>query len=152
MSADSIIKRIEKMQSMADPSSDKMRQALTRIGTVLQAEMRINIGRQKLIDTGNLLNSIKYYVLQTRESAKLDVGSYGVPYAAVHEFGFRGSVSVPAHQRFMKKAFGRNMKNPREVDISAHIRRVDIPSRPYVKPALIKHRQFIIDLIRSVGQ
>ena len=140
------------MKVLGDPNSAKIRQAFLRIGSVLQAQMRTNVTGQGLIDTGNLRARILYRVTQTKDSAVLEVGSFGVPYAAIHEFGYKGPQSVPAHQRFMSIAFGRAMKNPRKVDISAHIRQQNIPARPYVRPALQKHQNFILDIIRQIGK
>lgn len=152
MSYETVRKRIEKMKVLADPNSAKIRQALLRIGNVLEAQMKINVKDQGLIDTGNLREKIKHRVTQTKDSAVVEVGSFGVPYAAVHEFGYRGPQNVPAHQRFMSRAFGRPMKNPREVNISAHIRQQNIPARPYIRPAFQKHSNFIIELLRDIGK
>jgi phage gpG-like protein len=130
-------------------SDEKIRIALIRIGSVLQAKMRQNIGRQKLIDTGNLLNSIQYMVENRGDTIRLRVGSFGVPYAAIHEFGYQGPQTVPAHRRMMSIAFGKPMKNPRKVNISAHIRQQNIPARPFVRPAIKSSSDWIIQTLRA---
>jgi len=50
-----------------------------------------------------------------------------VKYAEVHEFGFRGVVRV--------RGFTRRRKGISEF-VSAHSRRMDVPARPFMRPAL----------------
>lgn len=59
----------------------------------------------------------------------LTIGSL-VPYAAIHEFGFSGTIDVPAHTR---------AGSP----VRAHQRRVNIKARPYLEPSL-RHNEKII--------
>lgn len=65
-----------------------------------------------------------------------------VEYAAVHEYGFTGSVSIPAHQRTITQAFGRPIA-PKQVDVKAHSKSMRIPKRPYLVPALEDQEDFI---------
>ena len=52
-------------------------------------------------------------------------------YAGVHEFGFSGTVTVPAHTRSV--AFGKPTK---PYTVGPYSRRMNIPARPFVKPTL----------------
>lgn len=79
----------------------------------------------------------------TREGiSEVEVGSvtgrmkYGsrVPYAAVHEEGFSGTVRVGTHTRTITQAWGRQI-TPVEVTIPAHTRLMNVPKRPYLGPA-----------------
>lgn len=56
-----------------------------------------------------------------RRRATLEFGT-SVPYGAVHEYGFLGTVSVRAHQRGGKS-------------VRSHQRRMNIPKRAYLEPA-----------------
>ena len=52
-------------------------------------------------------------------------------YAGVHEFGYSGTVTVPAHTR--TQAFGRPTK---PFTVGPYSRRMNIRPRPFVKPTL----------------
>jgi len=69
------------------PNDPRLREALLRIGIMLEAQIKMNIQFRKLIDTGRLLNSIRYELRREGSRNALVVGSFGVPYAAIHEFG-----------------------------------------------------------------
>ena len=53
-------------------------------------------------------------------------------YAGVHEFGFSGTVTVPAHTRTM--VFGKRAKVP--FTVGPYSRRMNIRPRPFVRPTL----------------
>ena len=61
----------------------------------------------------------------------VDIGSDRI-YAAVHELGFSGTVRVSAHTR--TSAFGRKTK--KAFTVPAHSRKMKMPKRPYLAPAL----------------
>lgn len=121
--------------------------AFVRIGTILQGQIKVNIRSQGLIDTGNLLNSIRYELIKEGSKSGVRVGSYGVKYAAVHEFGFRGIVTIRSHTRTISQAFGRPIA-PRPVTVRSHSAKMNVRKRPYIKPAIEKHKGTIIDIIR----
>lgn len=56
-----------------------------------------------------------------------------VPGAAAHEFGFDDEVKVPEHVRRLKRRKDRKRK---EVNVRAHVRRMRIPKRSFLAPAL----------------
>lgn len=65
-----------------------------------------------------------------------------VEYAAVHEYGFTGNVSIPQHQRTITQAFGRPIA-PTQVTVSAHSKNMRIPKRPYLVPGLDDQADYI---------
>lgn len=69
-----------------------------------------------------------------RNGLRIEWGSR-VPYARVHEKGFFGAVPVQAHTRTITQAFGQEIA-PTQVQVQAHTRQMQIPARPYLKPAL----------------
>lgn len=146
--ADTVIKRLKDLIKRSRPDSPELRQALTRIGAVVSSEAIINVRRHNLIDTGNLMNSIRYEFFSKQNKPGIRIGSFGVPYASVHEFGFQGSVSIRAHTRLMTKAFGRDV-SPRKVDIAPHQRLMRVREKPFLRPAVRKHREMIIDQLRG---
>jgi len=80
------------------------------------------------------------------EGGKLVKGSR-VPYAAAHEFGLSTTVQVQAHTRTITEAFGNPLPSgPQEVQVQAHSRNMDMPERPYLRPALDDTAQRVTDL------
>lgn len=80
-----------------------------------------------LLGNGDLLDSITFVV----ERNQVRVGS-PLGYAGVHQDGFGGSVSVGAHQRLIKQAFGRVLKHPVWQSVKAHSRMMNIPQREWL--------------------
>lgn len=131
------------------PGDTRIREALTRIGILLESQMKLNVRRNRLIDTGNLINSIRYQLFQRGDIKGVEVGSFGVPYASVHEFGFRGVQSVREHTRTVTQAFGRSIP-PRTAQVRSFSRTMHIRARPYMKPALRQHKNRITDILRQM--
>lgn len=87
--------------------------------------------------TGNLARSVAQSP-RVVESGTSIVGLAGtaLQYGIAHEFGFTGTVSVKQHLRLVKKAFGRPLKEPKQVTVGAHSRDVKMPAREYLKQTL----------------
>ena len=88
----------------------------------------IRKGGKTLIDTARLKNSIVAQVIGDRT---LRVGT-NVAYAAAHQFGFSGTVTVPEHIRMVRQAFGRRLPQPVAARVRQHSRRLRLPARPFV--------------------
>jgi len=71
----------------------------------------------------------------TQNGVRLTYGSE-VDYAAVHEYGTSQTVSVNQHTRRQTQAFGRELDEPQQVTVRAHSRQMNMPERPYLRPAL----------------
>lgn len=142
-----LIRRLKKLSDNASGNSPKMREALTYIGTTLEARMRFNAENKRLRRTGNLINSIRYQLFRSgADKAGVMVGSWGVPYAAVHEFGFDGIVQVPSHTVASHTRRGRVV---REHARSAYSRRMVVRKRPYIRPAVRDFRDRIYEILRA---
>lgn len=158
MSIETVIKRIQKMRSMTDPTSPEARQALIRIGTVLQAQMKLNARNAKppIVRNGGLINSINYEIEQSGSAAFLSVGSYGIKYAAQNEFGGHMSRAQVRRMFLELKQEGRLNKSRVKgggrgvVTVNPDGTGYWNP-RPFIRPAMKTHAQFIIDTIRSIG-
>lgn len=121
------------------------------LGPALQEELRAGIGRATLklqravvtdklsgqalkVRTGTLRRSIGQVVIE--DGGKVaGVVSTNVKYGRVHEYGFAGTESVRASLRTVKQAFGRPIE-PRQVNVRAHSRRVNLPARSFLRSAL----------------
>ena len=147
MSYDVILKRLENMRLVASGDNPRLRTALIRVGSVLEAEMKMNIHRQKMTNTGRLLNSIRYEVKAMGDKTQLTVGSFGVEYAAINEFG--GKMTTRQVHAMFASFRGRAKRAGKGVvkiygDGSGYHR-----ARPYMRPAVNKHRTFMLDIIRD---
>lgn len=87
-------------------------------------------GSKVLIDkgfAGGLMGSI-------HEEAGEDyvlVGTNKV-YAAMHQFGYKGPVTIPAHTRVIRQAFGKMLANPKAVSVRSHTALRAVPARPFL--------------------
>lgn len=145
---------------------DRIRAALRQGGSSLDKELQSSmaflvlrlqkhIRTDKLLGqvlnrrTGNLRNNIIRRVEQNGRSVTGIVGiGKGAPYGKLHEYGFSGTVSVPEHVRKQKTAWGRRLKAPVNVRVSAHTRRVNLPERSFMRTALAEMRPLIA---REIG-
>lgn len=143
-----VIARIQQQTAALAPSSPQLHEALTRIALYVTSVAKLNVRGQNLIDTGRLLNSIRHEFFKEGAVEGVRIGSFNVPYAAVHEFGYRGIQQVPGHARTITQAFGRPI-DPRRIDVGAHSRRMNIRARPYLRPAIKTTRTFVLDTLRA---
>jgi phage gpG-like protein len=153
---DDITTRLDGIQARLEESGDRLLEFVEkRVGLrVDQTYMqRDTIGRRSPNDSGplriqasRLVRSLTGRTYQGRQEGVRSATTEGtdiiirygskVPYAAVHEEGFQGTVQIPAHSRTQTQAFGRKIDPPQTVQVSAHSREMSIPARPYLSPAL----------------
>lgn len=138
--------RIQRKFAALDPEDPKMRVALLRAALLVEAEAKLNIRRKGIIDTGRLLNSISHVFFKSRAGGGVRIGSFGVPYAAIHEFG---GVFDIRQRRAMFSALGKRGKlnGPDSRVSKGVIIGNTFKARPYLRPALEKHVQRISRII-----
>lgn len=109
-----------------------------------------NRGRNLLVDSGRLRRSVR---ITRTTSDEVTVGT-DVPYARVHNDGFRGTVNVRAHTR---KRYSKSkekyttrtgsersrtvMTQSGSYDVSAHTRRINMPRRRFLGESAAQTRQ-----------
>jgi len=130
---------------MVDAPGAKGRNPNVGVGTLRRISGRLS--RSLIGAVGNSGNESIYEVSITPDSVNVQMGS-ATPYAAVHEFGFSGSVNVPAHTRKITQAFGRDI-TPRSVNVRSHIRLANIPARPYLSPAIESQTEWLADWLAN---
>lgn len=91
--------------------------------------------------TGTLRRSINQKVEATSEGVFASVGT-NVRYGAVHEFGFKGKVSVKQHLRTIKGGTAHT--------VSAHTRTVALPERSFLRTAIREMREKLMKRILDV--
>lgn len=84
-------------------------------------------GSKILTETSRLRNSIIYAV----RNGNLRIGT-NVIYGAAHQFGIDKAITIPAHRRLIKKAFGHALKFPVWSSVRAHSFNPHLPARPYL--------------------
>ena len=84
--------------------------------------------------TGRLMRSINPRFTDFADGLDGAVGT-NVKYAAAHEYGFSGLVTVKAHLRMIKTVFGRSV-SPHQISIRSHDRRANLPERSFLRSSL----------------
>jgi hypothetical protein len=125
-------------------SDKEIKKKAIRIGNLLVLQTKMNIKRAGLIDTGRLLNSIDYKARSVKNRLRIEFGSYAVKYAAVHEFGYHGMVTIPAHTR---------SRGGKKHKVRTHKRNVNInPATSsgmdgYIRPSIVQRREQILKIL-----
>ncbi len=127
----------KKLGSLAGDVRKEVKDSLVRLSLKLVAKIKAEklSGRPLKVRTGTLRRSISYRLSDTGTSMTSYIGT-NVDYAAAHEFGFNGTVTVREHVRQVKQAFGRQLKSPTTATIRAHQRKMNLPERSFIRSAL----------------
>lgn len=126
-------------------------------GAVLLRQIKLKLSNDVLhVRTGNLRRNW-HQIMPVREEGGWGggAGSGKTEYAAYHEFGLNGDVSVRAHSRRVTQVYGRPVSGV-TADVRAHSRHVNYAGRPYARPAFgeVKERVQAIhkDEIRQAAE
>lgn len=139
---DALIKRISVRARRWVFNDSDTKKRLTRIALLLENQTKINVRRQGIVDTGNLLNSIQSRVVSNQNSAIVSYGSYGVTYAALHEFGGPFTDRMRRAMFAKLRARGAPKKPGKGIVQGGFIR-----ARPYIRPSLIQQRRRILEIL-----
>lgn len=130
----------------------RMLQVVTRFSVELQAYVKASklSGQVLHVRTGTLRRSINRRVVSTPSSVIGYVGT-NVKYAAVHEYGFHGIVSVKTHVRKLKAGskFSKKGAAINQTTVRAHVREVNLPERSFLRSALADKRTSFIKSMSS---
>ena len=124
-------------------------QSIGRLTLKLLTRVKVNklSGQVLNVRTGRLRRSITYKVIKTPSRITGIVGT-NVEYARIHELGFHGQVSVKAHLREIKKAWGKDI-TPRTVEVRTHSRQVNLPAKSFLRSALSDMAPEIIQTLQQ---
>lgn len=139
-----ILKRMRSLRA----GSPELKEALLRIGLLIETEAKQNIRRKGIIDTGRLLNSIRTEYFEQGSRVGIRVGSFGVPYAAQHEFG--GPFTDPQRKAMFAAMRDRGKLGPVRQPGKGIIVGGRFTARPYLKPAVEAYRGRIVGIIRGL--
>lgn len=146
---------INKFVTLSENASPALKRAMTRAAILLQRYVKQNklSGRPGLnVQTGTLRRSIAYTVEEPQRGTIVATVGTNVKYAGVHEFGFKGVVSVRAHMRQIKSRnkskyvpvrFNKNSTRIKLQQsesgvafVKAHARKMNIPERSFLRSSL----------------
>lgn len=115
-------------QAVVSETTERFRDETAPDGSKWQPSQRAaNTGGKTLTHHGHLRDSITY-----RAGAEsVEVGTNRI-YAAIHQFGFSGVQSVPAHSRRILQAFGKPLAKPHTIQVAAYGRRMNLVARPFL--------------------
>ena len=144
--ADVLTQRITLRLKRLDPKSKETKIALLRIGHLIANRAKLKIRSKKIVDTGALLNSIVVELGRTSDGSVVTVGSAGIPYAAIHEFG---GPFTPKMRRAMfaamKRAGKLNKNKNKNVIVGTRVR-----ARPFLRPALLQSSAGIAKILAGL--
>lgn len=128
---------VRHLKSIPANVRSEVRDTIGRIVLRLQRKTKQEklTGQVLKVRTGTLRRSIDQVVVADGQ-AIVGIVSTNVKYGRVHEYGFKGQVSVKQHLREIKQVFGKTLKSPRQVSVSPHTRHVYIPERSFLRSAL----------------
>jgi phage gpG-like protein len=94
------------------------------------------------VQTGRLRSSVRTWV-QSKKGVVFGIIGTNVKYAPAHEFGFKGSVSIPSHFRLTKAG--------KAVEVKAHSRFVNLRERaPFRKSIKAKKNEFMKIVLKTM--
>lgn len=141
-----LITNIQRRLANVDPDSPALKAAFSRIGILIQAQTKLNIRRQGIIDNGALLNSIAYKYFKNGDVQGVEVGSFGIKYAAINEFGgYFGD-----RQRRAMFAALRRKHGPQKKEGKGVIQGTRWRPRPYLRPAVRTMTTRVMEILREV--
>lgn len=143
-----LLKKLDERQRSMMTGSPQLNEAFIRIGLRVTTKAKLNLRAKRMIDRGGLFNSIRYEFFREGTLGGVQIGSFGVPYAAINEFG--GIVT----RQMLRAMFAANAGRPARpsknvINISPGAATGTWRKRPYLIPAFRSERQFITDTIAN---
>lgn len=141
---------IAKLGKAKERARDAVRKSVVRLTLELLRKVKAEklSGQVLNVQTGRLRRSITQRVTEQGSTITGIVGT-NVEYARTHELGFKGPVSVKAHLREIKKAWGKPLKAAKKIQVKPHTRQVELPARSFLRSALADMEPKIRDELRE---
>lgn len=126
-----------RMEKAAPTFRVNLSNAIGRLVLQLQRNVKADklSGQVLKVKTGRLRRSINSSLQGVNTERVQGTVGTNVSYARAHEYGFTGAVSVKAHMRTIKQAFGKSI-TPVSVQVGGHSRNVTLPERSFLRTAL----------------
>lgn len=145
------ISKLQDKTAELAPDSPRLKDAFVRIGLLVSATAKLEARRQRIGDTGKLINSIRYELFDKGTTTGVSIGPFGTHYAKYHEYG---AVLPPNAVRAMFAAMRqRSQFRPQVAGKGVFTGNAKtggrLKARPFMRPALYKNQKFIIDTLRA---
>ena len=122
---------VERFKALPASLRTELRETIAKLSVKLATEVKAKLNNGVLHwRSGLLWRSIKDVTIESGDSVS-GIVSTAVKYARVHEYG--GTVSIRAHLRTIKTAFGRSI-NPVTFEVRAH--NAIYPERSFLRSSL----------------
>lgn len=148
---------LARLAGMEDKLRDGTRAAVTRLSIIVQTGVKEGrlTGQVLHVRTGTLRRSINRRV-ETTDSGTTAVVGTNVRYAAVHEYGFDGDVTVKAHTRrsalqMSAKRTQRAKKSEGETHVRSFTRHMRMPERSFLRSEVRSRADEIRQTIREAA-
>lgn len=148
---------LARLAGTADRLKEGMNAAVTRLSIVVQTGVKAErlTGQVLHVRTGTLRRSINRRVEVTDGGVIATVGT-NVRYAAAHEYGFDGSVTVKAHTRrsalqMSAKRSKRDRKSDGTVQVRSFTRHMRMPERSFLRSELRERETEIRQTLREAA-
>lgn len=126
---------VHRFNAMPQTLRMELRETVAKLATTLTNKVKGKLDGEVLKRrTGLLRRSINDTVIESGDIVS-GITSTAVAYARAHEYGFDGVVSVRAHMRTIKQAFGRSI-NPVTFQVAAHSMHMKLPERSFLRSSL----------------
>jgi hypothetical protein len=143
--AKEILKRISDRNAAFKPDSPQILRALTLIGMRVSSLAKLKATQKGIEDSGHLKAATSYEFYKEGGINGVRVGTFGVRYAAMNEFG--GRISP---EQFRALCWAINEKHGRDYTPKGIINKGYWKPRPYLRPAFIGSRAYISDRIAEI--
>ena len=130
---------VRRFSAMPDSLRVELRKTVARLTATLTNKVKSKLDGEVLQRrTGLLRRSINSAIEEAGDIISGIVSS-AVAYARPHEYGFDGVVSVRAHLRTIKEAFGRSI-TPVTFEVRSHSMHMHLPERSFLRSSLEQMR------------
>lgn len=140
-----LIQRLIDKRGKMTPGSPEMAAAFNRIGMLVVARAKLIVRQKGMIDSGRLLNSLRYEIEKKGDTYSLVMGSFGVPYAALNEFGGPFTSRMRRAMFYHMKRRGGPPRPSKGVITGQRYK-----ARPYLRPAVRESRTSITEIMQGV--
>lgn len=141
-----VIARMNVLAKNISGDSPNIHNALLRIAMMIIAKAKVNVRRHKMVDTGRLINSLRWEFYRNGDEQGVYIGSFGVKYAAMNEFG--GKMTERQRRAMFATLKDRAPRASKRVIIKSGSEWRWRP-RPYLRPALVDSQKYIVETIRE---
>jgi phage gpG-like protein len=141
---------VARLNSMSAKTENAVRETIGRLALRLQRKVQQEklTGQALKVRTGTLRRSIGLATL-SENGAITGVVSTNLKYARAHEYGFHGAVTVKAHLRKITQAFGKKLKTPKQVMVSSHAMKMNLPERSFLRTSLREIEPLVIPNLKA---